>query len=139
MLQWEADSTIDQTQLMQTMYGHPMLHAKYLGYLQGYKVSLRSQTFKYMTLKGVKTRYYNGELTKAELDERGWPQYQFRKPTKIEMESLLNADADLQKIQEQILYTESLVQSTELIMKDISNRYFLFKNMVEYEKFQAGA
>lgn len=139
MESWSEDSKIDQTALMSVLYGHPMLHSKYLTILQGYKFKLRKLSLKYMSLKSTKTRYYNGELTKEELEANGWLQYLFKKPLKNEMESLLNADPDLQRIQEEILYIETLVSSTESIMKDISNRYFLFKTMVEYEKFQAGA
>lgn len=135
---WKEDSAIEQTSLMNMLYRHPMLHSKYLTILQGYKISMRKSTLKYMSLKSTKTRYYNGELTKEELDARGWKQYLFKKPLKNEMESLLNADEDLQKIQEQILYLETLISSSESIMKDIGNRYYLFKTMVEYEKFQAG-
>jgi hypothetical protein len=54
------------------------------------------------------------------------------------MESLLDASSDLQELQEKSLYIEGLVQACESILKDINSRYFLFKNLVEYEKFQAG-
>lgn len=137
--EWEKDSKIDETQLMWAMTNHPIKHSKYLTILQGYKVQLRKQTLKYAKLRNTKMRYYNGEMTKDELDERGWLQYLFKKPLKSEMESLLDADSDLQVLQEQILYIETLVQSSELIMKDINQRYFLFKSMVDYQKFLAGA
>jgi hypothetical protein len=139
MQEWEKDSTLDRTALMETMYGHPMLHSKYLTYLQGYKVGLRKHVLKYANLKAVKIRYFSGELTKEELDRRGWQQYLFKKPLKSEMEALLDADSELQLIQEQSLYIETLVSACEYIMKDIGNRYYLFKTMVEYEKFQSGS
>jgi len=138
MEQWGLDSAIEQGSLMSTMYGHPMLHSKYLTFLQGYKTSLRRKTQSYAKMKSLKTRYYNGELTKEELEERGWLQYLFKKPLKSEMESLLNADSDLQRIETEALYLQDLVSACEFIMKDISNRYFLFRSMVDYEKFQAG-
>lgn len=136
--EWKADSTIDQTRLMPTMYNHPVLHSKYLTYLMGYKLQLRKLLMKYQKQKVFKQRYYNGELTREELNSAGLQQYLFKKPLKSEMESLLDADSDLQLIQEQSLYVESLIYSCESILKDISNRYYLFKNLVEYEKFQSG-
>ena len=54
------------------------------------------------------------------------------------MESLLDADSELQLIQDQCVYLESLVQACESILKDINSRYFLYKTIVEYEKFQSG-
>lgn len=137
--EWEKDSHINETMLMQSMTDHPLKHSKYLTILQGYKVQLRKQTLKYAKLRNTKMRYYNGELTKEELQERGWQQYLFKKPLKSEMESLLDADEDLQVLQEQTLYIETLVQSAEMIMRDINQRYFLFKSMVDYQKFLAGA
>ena len=41
--------------------------------------------------------------------------------------------------QEQILYIETLIQSSESILKDLSNQYFLFKNIIEQTKFLSGA
>ena len=139
MGEWEKDSTIDKTQLMNTMYGHPLLHFKYLSLLQEYKLKLRKHAMKYANLKQVKIRYYSGELTQEQLEERGWKQYLFKKPLKSEMEALLDADHDLQQLQEESLYIETLVTACESIMKDIGNRYYLFKNLVEYEKFQSGS
>jgi hypothetical protein len=54
------------------------------------------------------------------------------------MESLLSADADLQIIQEQILYIETLITSTESIMKELTNQHYLFKALIEQQKFLAG-
>ena len=136
---WAIDCKIDQTALMHTMYNHPMLHSKYLTLLQTYKIQLRKHAMRYAKLKSLKIRYFNGELTKEELVSKGWLQYLFKKPLKSEMESLLDADTELQALQEQSLYIETLVQACESIMKDINARYFLFKNLVEYEKFQSGA
>jgi hypothetical protein len=138
MEEWKKDSTFDQTALMHTMYSHPLLHSKYLTYLQTYKVQLRKHVLKYQKRKLLKQRYYSGELTKEELDANGLQQYLFKRPLKSEMESLLEGDAELQLIQEQSVYIETLVASCESIMRDINSRYFLFKSMVDYEKFQAG-
>lgn len=138
MEQWQSDCKIDQTQLMHSMYSHPILHSRYLTHLQAYKLQLRKHAMRYAKLKSTKIRYFNGELTKEELVENNWLQYLFKKPLKSEMESLLDADSELQTLQEQSLYIETLVQACESILKDISNRYFLFSNMVAYEKFQAG-
>jgi len=135
---WEKDCHIDKTDLMSTMYNHPMLHSKYLTHLQTYKVNLRKHVLKYATLKAVKIRYFCGEMTKEQLAARGWDQYLFKKPLRAEMEAILEADLDLQKIQEESIYLENLVQAVESIMKDVNSRYFLFKNLVEYEKFQSG-
>lgn len=136
---WSVDCKIDQTQLLDRLYRHPILHSKYLTILQNYKVQQRKQTLKYQRNRLQKTRYFNGELTKEELDTLGWKQYLFRKPMKAEMETLLDADQDLQLLREQILYIETLIQSSESILKDLSSQYFLYKSIIDYIKFQSGA
>lgn len=138
MQSWEKDSTIDSTRLMETMYQHPMLHSRYLSHLQTYKQSLRKLMGKYQKSKLIKQRYFNGELTKDELVQYNLQPYLFKRPLKAEMESLLDADSELQLIQEQCLYIESLIAACESILKDINSRYFLFRSIVDYEKFQAG-
>jgi Recombination, repair and ssDNA binding protein UvsY len=139
MESWQKDSVIDRTELMNTLYSHPMLHSKYLTHLQTYKVQLRKHVLKYQKGKLLKQRYYNGELTKEELVQHGLSQYLFRKPLKNEMESLLDADTELQLIQEQSLYIESLVQACESILKEINSRTFLYRSIIDYVKFEAGA
>lgn len=138
MTEWEKDCTIDRTDLMSTMYSHPILHSKYLTHLQTYKVQLRKCIMKYQSMRLLRQRYFNGEMTKDMLDAQGWEQYLLKRPMKSEMEAMLDASPDLQLLQEKSLYIEGLVQAVESIMKDINSRYFLFKNLVEYEKFQAG-
>lgn len=139
MESWDKDCRIIQTELLDRMYRHPLLHSKYLTILQNYKVQQRKLTLKYQRNRLQKTRYFNGELTKEELDNLEWKQYLFRKPMKAEMETLLDADKDLQLLQEQILYIETLIQSSESILKDLGNQYFLFKNIIEQTKFLSGA
>ena len=138
MDQWSNDCKIDRTKLLERMSQHPLLHSKYLTYLQAYKVKLRSLSLKYQKKRQFRTRYYNGELCLQELQEAKLEQYLFKKPLKSEMESLLDADADLQLIQEQILYIETLVTACESILKDLGHQYFLYKNIVDYTKFEAG-
>lgn len=135
---WAEDCKIDRTDLISVMYAHPILHSRYLTHLMEFKVALRKYTLKYQSTRLIRQRYFNGELTKEELGTYGWEQYLFKKPLKSEMESLLDASPDLQELQEKSLYIENLVQACESILRDINSRYFLFKNLVEYEKFQAG-
>jgi hypothetical protein len=138
MSEWKSDCQIDRTKLLERMSSHPILHSKYLTYLQTYKIKLRTLTLKYQKLRQTKTRYYNGELDQAELLTLNLKQYLYKKPMKSELETLLDADADLQLIKEQILYVETLVTATESILKDITNQYFIFKTIVDYTKFEAG-
>ena len=138
MEEWKSDCVIDQTQLLTRMYSHPVLHSKYLTHLQTYKVKMRTLTLKYQKQRQLKIKYYNGEMDRDELNSLNLKQYQYKKPLKSEMETLLEADPDLQMIQEQILYIETCVTACESILKDITNQYYLYKSIIDYQKFQAG-
>lgn len=135
---WQDDAKLDQTKLMEEMYKQPLLHAKYIKLLMDYKISVRKQALKYDSLKSLKIRYFNGEMNKEELDELGWSQYKFTKPLKSQLESLLDADDDLQKIVERIEYLKILIDTTESILKEIHSRGYLLKTILENRKFEAG-
>ena len=138
MTEWAADCKIDQTNLSERMSSHPILHSKYLTYLQTYKIKLRTLSLQYQKRRQIMTKYYNGEMDEAELMGYKLKQYLYKRPLRTELETLLDADESLQLIKEKILYIETMVQACESILKDISNQYFLLKSIVDYTKFQTG-
>jgi hypothetical protein len=77
-------------------------------------------------------------MDEAELIANDLKQYLYKKPLKSEMETILDADSSLQLIKEKILYTETMVQACESILKDIGNQYYLFKSIVDQNKFLSG-
>lgn len=135
---WENDSKIERTNLTENLFSHPMLHCKYLGHLQIYKNSLRKVLAKYQTTKAMRQKYFNGEMTKDELEENGLQQFLFKRPLKAELESLLDASPDLQKLQEQATYFEMMISSCESIIKEINSRVFLYRSIIDYVKFESG-
>lgn len=138
MAEWSVDCKIDQTRLSERMSSHPILHSKYLTHLQTYKIRLRTLSLKYMQRRQLMTKYYNGEMDEDELKFNDLKQWLYKKPLKSEMESLLDADDSLQLIKEKILYTETMVQACESILKDVGNQYYLFKSIVDQNKFLSG-
>lgn len=137
--EWELDSQIDKTNVLESMYRTPILHSKYITKLTSYKVLQRKKYVKYETLKSQKTKYFQGLMTKEELDELGWKQYQLKTPLKSEMEMTLSNDFDIQKIKNEIHYLDIIISTLESILKDIQSRNFLYKSIVEMIKFEAGA
>jgi hypothetical protein len=138
MAQWALDCKIDQSRLSERMSSHPILHSKYLTFLQTYKIKLRTLSLKYQKRRQLMTKYYNGEMTEDELMGNYLKQWLYKKPLRSEMESLLDADESLQLIKEQILYIETMIQACESILKDVGNQYYLFKSIVDQNKFLSG-
>lgn len=136
---WQAECRIDPAKLSQELYRQPLLHSKYLTILQDLKVEIRKQHRKFDKVRELKIRYYNGHLTKEELDANGWEQFQYVAPTKAKMDSLLDADDDLQLIREKIEYIKIMAETCESIMREISARGYNLKTIIDWEKFQAGS
>lgn len=136
--EWEKDCIIDELDIAHSSARGPILHAKYLSLLGQAKMQTRAATAKYLALKGDKIKYYRGEMTQKELQDRGWQQFQGIKPLKSEMNDVLQTDEDMIKQHSRVFYLETMVESLEGIMKSINTRSFDIKNMVEWMKLQAG-
>lgn len=136
---WENDCVIDDDHLDKESVRTPNLHAKYLNFLIGYKLKLAKAKKDYNTLRQVKFRYYRGELSKNELDEKGWDQWQGVKPLKNEMEEFLEGDYDLADAQLKQEYLESVISYLESVMHQIKSRDWQIRNSIEWKKFISGA
>jgi len=136
--EWDKDCVINDNQLGEASIVSAKLHSKYLRHLidtKGKKTKLESE---YQVLRKSKFRYYRGEMTKKELDERGWEQYQYTKPLKNEMDEILKGDDDVVKIQMKLDYLDTMIYALESIMAQIKARDWQIKNGIDFKKFLAG-
>ena len=136
---WETDCVIDEDHLDRESIRTPNLHAKYLNYLIGYKLKFAKAKKDYNTLRQLKFRYYRGELSKNELEQNNWEQWQGVKPLKNEMEEFLEGDYDLAEAQLRQEYLESVINYLESIMGQIKSRDWQIRNSIEWKKFISGA
>lgn len=135
---WSTDSKIDQLNLGPESTKTPELHSKYLNLLTNSKLQLRKSEAEYLRMKRTKIRYYKGELTREELEERGWNQYQGLKPLKNEMEDVLQCDEDLILIQDKIDYIKAILYQLEQILRSLNSRTWDIKSAIEWTKFTNG-
>ena len=135
---WSADARIDETKLGDASLNIPQLHAKYLNILSSTKLTLRKADSDYLRMRKVKYRYYRGEMSKMELDERGWEQWLGTKPLKNEMDEFLSTDDDLIALQDKTEYFKTLIYHLEQIMRSLNSRTWDIKNYVEYMKYSQG-
>lgn len=135
---WADDCQIDRNNLtIETLTG-AQLHQKYLAILmqcKGRQIKLNND---YALLKEVKTRYYNGELSKDELEEYGLTQYQGLKPLKSDMAVKLDGDQDIIKIKLKMQYNEGMIYQLESILQSIKGRDWAIRNHLQWLQFQAG-
>ena len=137
--EWNADSSINELDLGKEAVKTPLLHAKYITYLSNVKLLLRKAESDYFNLRRVKYRYYRGEMSGDELEERGWPQYQGNKPLKNEMDEFLQCDEDLNAFLDKMEYHKTLVYTLEQIIRSINSRTWDIKSAIEWQKFTNGA
>ena len=137
--EWTADSSINELDLGKEAVKTPLLHAKYITYLSNVKLLLRKAESDYFNTRRVKYRYYRGEMSRDELEERGWQQYQGNKPLKNEMDEFLQCDEELNALLDKIEYYKTITYTLEQIIRSINSRTWDIKSAIEWQKFTNGA
>jgi len=135
---WAKDCRIDETNLGHASAQVPMLHSKYLNLLTNSRLQLRKAESDLARLRRTKYRYYRGELSREELAELGWEQWQGVKPIKNEMDEFLATDDDLIAQTDRVEYFKTVYQQLESILKSISSRTWDIKSSIEWYKFSNG-
>lgn len=135
---WEQDSRIDETNLGRESVRTPLLHSKYITLISKAKLQLRKAESDYWNCRRLKYRYYRGELTRQELEEAGWVQFQGNKPLKNEMDEFLQCDHDLIELQDKIEYFKTGIYTLEQILRSINSRTWDIKSAIEWQKFTNG-
>lgn len=137
--EWKEDSKIDETQLPRELIRIPQLHSKYLNYFMFFKAKFAATEKKHNAMMWVKRKYFRGEFGVEDLKKYGWSQWNGLKPNMGELNQLLEMDRDMNDLKEQLSGYKTAVGICEYILKEINNRGYLLRTLVDYEKFQAGA
>ena len=137
--EWKRDSVINELELGREAVKVPTLHAKYLTMLSNAKLQQRKAESDYNNLRRVKYRYYRGELSREDLENLGWSQFQGNKPLKNEMDEYLAYDDELNALLDKIEYFKTMVYTLEQIIRSINSRTWDIKSSIEWSKFTNGA
>ena len=139
---WEADSVIDEINLDETSIKSAKLHAKYLQLLSIAKLRLKKKEMEFDAMKKDKWLYFEGKMTKDQMDERGWKYDPFdggTKPMKSNMDYYYKSDSDLTRLQSQIDYQKTLIDTLIDIMDNIKWRHQNIRNVIDWKRFVSGA
>ena len=87
-----------------------------------------------------KFMHYNGKLTQAEMDAKGWSYDPLNGLTvlKGDMDKWYDADPIIQAHQAKMHYTQELVDTLKEILDNIKWRHQSIKNAIEWHKFTSG-
>lgn len=135
---WAEDSSINEMNLGQESVRTPKLHAKYLNYLSSTRLNLRKTESDYYNMRRKKYKYYRGEMTRQELEDENWEQWQGNKPLKNEMDEFLQVDQDLILLQDKVEYFKTVMYQLEQIIRSLNSRTWDIKNAIEWNKFTNG-
>ena len=139
---WKKDSEINEMHLDDASRETAKLHAKYLELLMTTKLQKQRKESQLKLLLKDKWLWYNGKMPKSRMDELGWSYDPFNglaKPLKGEMEYYYNSDPEIMKIDDQIKYINTLIETIETIMENVKWRHQTIKNMIDWRKFTSGA
>ena len=136
--EWEKDGPVDVINISRESSEIPKLHNKYFKFYMGEGYLLKKMKAEYKKLHKLKTEYYKGELDITELKQYG-SEPQPLKILRQDIPSYLEADDDIIDASLKIGAQEQKVEYLESIIKQINNRGFQIKSIIDWERFRTGA
>lgn len=136
--EWAKDVIIDQSNIDDEVARIPKLHQKYLDILSHLKVQVFRKNAEFLALKGARSRYYSGSMTRDDLASYGWDQYQGKIPLRSELERLLEVDPILLAAEEKLFDLKAAFEYAEEVMSSLKWRGSEMKTIMEWKRFLAG-
>jgi len=134
---WDKDGTIDMINISSESANIPKLHNKYFQMYVKEGLRLKKMKTEYKELYKLKSDYYRGDLDIEELKQYGWsPQ-----PIKIlrqDIPQYMDADSDIIQKSLKIGLQEAVVSYLESILKQINNRGYQLRALIDWERFKSG-
>jgi ferredoxin-fold anticodon binding domain-containing protein len=134
---WQQDANMDNSELGEESLKIPQLHHKYYKMLVQEGLLLKKYEQDYKVMNRLKFEYYMGVLDEETLREHDWEPFQL-KVLKQDLSTYIDSDADMQTIQAKIDIQKQKIAFLESVVKMVSNRGFLIKNAIDWERFKVG-
>lgn len=138
---WKDDCKIDELKLDDATIKIAALHSKYLELITVTKLKRKQKDFEFKHLLKEKWMWYNGKMSKEQIDAHGWEYDPFdglTKPLKGDMNLYYDADTDIQKLQGQIELLKTTEETLKEIMDTIRWRHQHISNVIKWRSFEAG-
>jgi hypothetical protein len=140
MNMWKKDTVIDEMHLDSAALETPKLHAKYIEILSVNKLLLKRREQELDSLLQKKWLWYNGKMSKAQIDELGWTYDPLDglKVLKGDMEYFYKSDKDIQEAQAKVEYIKVVIETLQEIVNDLRWRHQTIKNAIAWRQFMSG-
>ena len=134
---WAKDNEVSIAQFDLSINAVPLMHAKYLRLMSAEKMTLRKMEEDRRELVKLKHDWFRGILSSEELKEQGWEPNRLS-ILKSDIPMHIDADKDIINMNLKIAVQQEKVDVLEQIIRHISNRGYLLKTMLDWEKFKVG-
>jgi hypothetical protein len=135
--EWKKDSQVDRSELGDKSSSLSSYHSKYIEQLFLEKAKYIKQNSAFSKLKKLRWEYWNGLLSKTDLEANNWPP-QSLKILRQDIPMYLEADDVLVDTQLRLSIQKEKVELLESIIKHIGNFGFNVRAAIEFEKFKFG-
>ena len=132
---WQEDCKIDIDNMHEESIKVPQLHSKYHEILNNL-ILLRTKAQKIQkSVRHERHEYYSGKADPDVYEREPFPKKVRDKDALIRY---MDADDRVSDANLKVEYYDVMINYTESILKQISNRTYQIKNSIEWHKFQAG-
>ena len=132
---WQEDCKIDIDNMHEESIKVPQLHSKYHEILNNL-ILLRTKAQKIQkSVRHERYEYYSGKADPEVYQREPFPKKVRDKDALIRY---MDADNRVSDANLKVEYYDVMINYTESILKQISNRTYQIKNSIEWHKFQAG-
>ena len=132
---WQEDCKIDIDNMHEESIKVPQLHSKYHEILNNL-ILLRTKAQKIQkSIRHERYEYYSGKADPEVYEKEPFPKKVRDKDALIRY---MDADDRVSDANLKVEYYDVMINYTESILKQISNRTYQIKNSIEWHKFQAG-
>ena len=132
---WQEDCKIDIDNMHEESIKVPQLHSKYHEILNNL-ILLRTKAQKIQkSVRHERYEYYSGKPDPEVYQREPFPKKVRDKDALIRY---MDADDRVSEANLKVEYYDVMINYTESILKQISNRTYQIKNSIEWHKFQAG-
>ena len=132
---WQEDCKIDIDNMHEESIKVPQLHSKYHEILNNL-ILLRTKAQKIQkSVRHERYEYYSGKADPDVYEREPFPKKVRDKDALIRY---MDADERVSDANLKVEYYDVMINYTESILKQISNRTYQIKNSIEWHKFQAG-
>jgi hypothetical protein len=133
---WQTDAKIDQTEPGNELLKNPNLHSKYSEQLARHSLALKGAKQRYSSVYRIRSDYYNGRMSREELEKNGLPPFQF--VLKGDVKTYLDADPALHELEKKMFVHEEAITFLTSVIKAINNRSYDLRGYIDWVKYIQG-